>query len=56
MLRRIIFVLGGPGSGKGTLCQQLESKHDYFHLSIGEMMRNIVKKTLIVKAVSIFRI
>lgn len=43
MFRRIIFVLGGPGSGKGTLCHQLKSNYGYYHLSIGEMLRNTIK-------------
>ena len=33
------FVLGGPGSGKGTLCSKLVSQHGFVHLSAGELLR-----------------
>lgn len=36
---KVIFVLGGPGSGKGTLCQQLSDKLDYVFLSAGDLLR-----------------
>ncbi|XP_078686294.1 uncharacterized protein LOC144918994 isoform X2 [Branchiostoma floridae x Branchiostoma belcheri] len=35
----IIIVLGGPGSGKGTQCKQIEARYDYPHLSMGEILR-----------------
>ena len=31
----IIFVVGGPGSGKGTQCQRLKDKFRLVHLSTG---------------------
>mmetsp|Transcript_7932 Transcript_7932/g.12019 ORF Transcript_7932/g.12019 Transcript_7932/m.12019 type:complete len:129 (+) Transcript_7932:55-441(+) len=34
-----IFVLGGPGSGKGTQCEILSKKLGYVHLSAGELLR-----------------
>ena len=34
-----IVVLGGPGSGKGTLCAQLAEKFDMFHISSGDLLR-----------------
>ena len=37
---RIIFVLGGPGSGKGTQCQKIcETYSEFVHLSAGELLR-----------------
>jgi UMP-CMP kinase len=37
---RIIFVLGGPGSGKGTQCQKICEHHrEFVHLSAGELLR-----------------
>ena len=33
------FVLGGPGSGKGTLCSDLVRDHGFVHLSAGELLR-----------------
>ncbi|CAM9410366.1 unnamed protein product, partial [Discosporangium mesarthrocarpum] len=37
--RPVIFVLGGPGSGKGTQSQRLAKKYGYIHLSAGELLR-----------------
>lgn len=36
---RIVFVLGGPGSGKGTQCVRLAQKCQYVHLSTGDLLR-----------------
>ena len=33
------FVLGGPGSGKGTLCNDLVRDYKFIHLSAGELLR-----------------
>ncbi|KAJ6446250.1 uridylate kinase [Purpureocillium lavendulum] len=35
----VIFVLGGPGAGKGTQCANLVSKHGFTHLSAGDLLR-----------------
>ncbi|KAK9811876.1 hypothetical protein WJX72_011611 [[Myrmecia] bisecta] len=40
---RIIFVLGGPGSGKGTQCERIVAKYGYQHLSAGDLLRDEVK-------------
>ncbi|GMH36655.1 hypothetical protein BSKO_04528 [Bryopsis sp. KO-2023] len=37
--RLIVFVLGGPGSGKGTQCSRLVEEFDVVHLSAGELLR-----------------
>ncbi|KAI8944307.1 P-loop containing nucleoside triphosphate hydrolase protein [Xylaria longipes] len=42
----IIFILGPPGSGKGTLCKLATSKletpsHRYLHLSVGDYLREV---------------
>mmetsp|Transcript_18901 Transcript_18901/g.32271 ORF Transcript_18901/g.32271 Transcript_18901/m.32271 type:complete len:84 (+) Transcript_18901:12-263(+) len=34
-----LFVLGGPGSGKGTLCSDLVKFYGFNHLSAGELLR-----------------
>lgn len=40
MPKKIIFVLGPPGAGKGTQCQLLAQKHDnVLHLSVGQLLR-----------------
>lgn len=41
--RRIFFVLGGPGSGKGTQCANLVSKMAFDHFSAGDLLRAEVK-------------
>ncbi|PIK49147.1 putative UMP-CMP kinase isoform X5 [Apostichopus japonicus] len=35
----IIFVLGGPGAGKGTQCEKIVEKFGFKHLSAGELLR-----------------
>ncbi|CAM9649477.1 unnamed protein product [Ectocarpus fasciculatus] len=35
----VVFVLGGPGSGKGTQCERLAREYGYVHLSAGELLR-----------------
>lgn len=32
-------MLGGPGAGKGTLCARLVQKFNYYHISVGELLR-----------------
>ena len=40
---KVIFIIGGPGSGKGTECMKIKEKFNYNHMSTGEILRNIVK-------------
>ena len=35
----VVFVLGGPGSGKGTQCAKLVEDHGFVHLSAGDLLR-----------------
>jgi UMP-CMP kinase len=35
----VFFVLGGPGTGKGTMCELAETQLGWTHLSIGELLR-----------------
>nr|CAD2159773.1 unnamed protein product [Meloidogyne enterolobii] len=35
----IIFIVGGPGSGKGTQCDLIVKKYGYTHLSSGDLLR-----------------
>jgi adenylate kinase len=39
---RILFVLGGPGSGKGTQCDKIVAKYGFTHLSTGDLLRDEV--------------
>lgn len=41
---RIIIVVGGPGSGKGILCQRLTEECGVVHLSSGDLLREEVKR------------
>lgn len=36
---KVIFVLGGPGSGKGTQCGKLVKDYGCIHLSAGDLLR-----------------
>ena len=35
----VVFVLGGPGTGKGTMCELAEIQLGWTHLSTGELLR-----------------
>lgn len=36
---KVIFVLGAPGSGKGTQCANIVTDYNYVHLSAGDLLR-----------------
>jgi UMP-CMP kinase len=40
---RVIFVLGGPGSGKGTHCDLLKKRYNFTHYSVGDILREFLK-------------
>lgn len=40
---KIIFILGGPGAGKGTQCDIMTSKYGYLHYSTGDLLREFIK-------------
>lgn len=35
----VVFVLGGPGAGKGTQCAKLVRDYGFTHLSAGDLLR-----------------
>jgi UMP-CMP kinase len=35
----VVFILGGPGAGKGTMCELAELQLGWTHLSTGELLR-----------------
>uniref|UniRef100_A0A1W7R9B7 UMP-CMP kinase n=1 Tax=Hadrurus spadix TaxID=141984 RepID=A0A1W7R9B7_9SCOR len=39
MKPNVVFVLGAPGSGKGTQCEKISSEFGYVHLSAGDLLR-----------------
>ena len=41
---QIVFILGAPGSGKGTQCAILVKEFNFVHLSAGELLRGEIKK------------
>ncbi|XP_059179688.1 adenylate kinase isoenzyme 5-like isoform X2 [Physella acuta] len=38
----VVFVIGGPGSGKGTQCEKIVKKYGFTHLSSGDLLREEV--------------
>lgn len=38
----VTFVLGGPGSGKGTQCKEIAKKFGFTHISAGDLLRELV--------------
>ncbi|ETO36623.1 hypothetical protein RFI_00439 [Reticulomyxa filosa] len=36
---QVVFVLGGPGAGKGTQCQKIVDEFGIVHLSAGDLLR-----------------
>ncbi|CAG8561783.1 5261_t:CDS:2, partial [Acaulospora morrowiae] len=40
----VIFVLGGPGSGKGTQCAKMVEDFGFLHLSAGDLLREEQKR------------
>jgi len=39
----VIFIIGGPGSGKGTQCERIVARYGFTHLSTGDLLRDEVK-------------
>lgn len=37
-----VFVLGGPGAGKGTQCSLLAKEFNFQHLSAGSLLREFI--------------
>ncbi|KAL3113991.1 hypothetical protein niasHT_014894 [Heterodera trifolii] len=35
----VVFVVGGPGCGKGTQCERIVEKFGFTHLSSGDLLR-----------------
>ena len=36
---RVVFVLGGPGAGKGTQCANIVRDYGWVHLSAGDLLQ-----------------
>ena len=39
--KNVVFVLGGPGAGKGTMCELAEQQLGWEHLSAGDLLRAV---------------
>lgn len=39
MKPNVVFVLGGPGAGKGTQCKKIVDEFNFVHLSAGDLLR-----------------
>lgn len=37
--QNVVFVLGGPGAGKGTMCELAQNQLGWVHLSAGDLLR-----------------
>ena len=37
--KKVIFILGGPGAGKGTQCEKISREFGLVHLSAGDLLR-----------------
>ncbi|XP_024365575.1 uncharacterized protein [Physcomitrium patens] len=44
----IIFVIGGPGTGKGTQCSRMAKEFGFKHISIGELLREEMERGTLV--------
>lgn len=39
MKPKVIFILGGPGAGKGTQCERMVERYGFIHFSTGDLLR-----------------
>lgn len=39
---KVVYVLGGPGSGKGTQCSKIAALFGFDHLSVGDLLEKEV--------------
>ncbi|XP_057627682.1 adenylate kinase isoenzyme 1-like [Chionomys nivalis] len=41
----IIFVVGGPGCGKGTQCRNMATKYGFCHVGLGQLLREEAQRS-----------
>ena len=39
---KTVWIIGGPGCGKGTQCERIIAKYGFFHISSGDLLREEV--------------
>ena len=39
---KTIWIVGGPGCGKGTQCERIIAKYGFYHISSGDLLREEV--------------
>lgn len=42
---QLIKLVGAPGSGKGAICKKLLEDYGFYHLSVGDMIRQLSNET-----------
>ncbi|CAO2641030.1 Adenylate kinase isoenzyme 1 [Lemmus lemmus] len=41
----IVFVVGGPGCGKGTQCRNMATKYGFCHVGLGQLLREEAQRS-----------
>lgn len=39
---KTVWIIGGPGCGKGTQCERIITKYGFYHISSGDLLREEV--------------
>ena len=50
-LKPVVWVIGGPGTGRTTQCEYLQAKHGWVHISSGVLLRQEVTTITLLGAI-----